>query len=217
MTETDPRLPAITQGAGLQWGARCSTSTENTDAGNRRPALDIGKLSSARLFNASALTKAYASWGKTQREDTVVEERSQRAISSRNKENYLKAKAAFNRKDMAGCMSYYAPDHHIRSRDVGPGRQHIERFLSSMHESWPDLVIVVEHAVAEDDWVVGRCTTTATHAKTVMGAAPTNRQVQATFWDMHRFDADGRIVETWNLMDSLAIMQQLGLVPTQPK
>ena len=34
---------------------------------------------------------------------------------------------------------------------------------------------------------------------------------------MHRFDADGRIVETWNLMDSLAILQQLGLVPTQPK
>jgi hypothetical protein len=49
-------------------------------------------------------------------------------------------------------------------------------------------------------------------------AAPSpGRQVQATFWDMHRFDADGRIVETWNLMDSLAILQQLGLVPTQPK
>jgi predicted ester cyclase len=169
------------------------------------------------LFKAIAIAKAYASWRTAQGEDKVVEERSQRAISSRNKENYLKAKAAFNRKDMAGCMTYYAPDHHIRSRDFGPGRQHIERFLSSMHETWPDLVIVVEHAVAEDDWVVGRCTTTATHARTVMGAAPTNRQVQATFWDMHRFDADGRIVETWNLMDSLAIMQQLGLVPTPPK
>jgi predicted ester cyclase len=169
------------------------------------------------LFNASSIIEAYASWRKAQREDQAVKERSQRAISSRNKENYLKAKAAFNRKDMAGCMSYYAPDHHIRSRDVGPGRRYIERFLSSMHETWPDLVIVVDHAVAEDDWVVGRCTTTATHARTVMGAATTNRQVQATFWDMHRFDAEGRIVETWNLLDSLAIMQQLGLVPRQPK
>ena len=149
--------------------------------------------------------------------DDVMEEQNRRAIAARNKDNYLKAKAAFNRKDMAGCMSYYAPDHQMRSRDVGPGRQHIERFLSSMHESWPDLVIVVEHAVAENDWVVGRCTTTATHAKTVMGAAPTNRQVQATFWDMHRFDADGRMIETWNLLDSLAILQQLGLVPTLPK
>jgi predicted ester cyclase len=148
-------------------------------------------------------------------EDEGMEERSERAMSARNKDNYLKAKAAFNQKDMAGCMSYYALDHQIRSRDIGPGRQHIEQFLSSMHESWSDLVIVVEHAVAEDDWVAGRCTTTATHAKMVMGIAPTNRKIQATFWDMHRFDAEGRIVETWNLMDSLAIMQQLGLIPTK--
>jgi predicted ester cyclase len=137
--------------------------------------------------------------------------------ASRNKENYLQAKAAFNRRDMAGCMSYYAPDHHLRSRDVGPGREHIERLLASMRESWPDLAIVVEHAVAEDDWVAGRCTATATHIRPVMGAAPTNRRVQASFWDMHRFDAEGRIVETWNLLDSLALLQQLGLVPTQPK
>ena len=143
-----------------------------------------------------------------------MEESIRRSNAGRNKDNYLQAKAAFNRKDMAGCMSYYALDHQIRSRDLGPGRQHIERMLSSMHETWPDLVIVVDHAVAEDDWVAGRCTTTATHSKTIMGSAPTNRQVQATFWDMHRFDADGRIIETWNLMDSLAIMQQLGLVPT---
>ena len=32
-----------------------------------------------------------------------------------------------------------------------------------------------------------------------------------------RFNAEGQIVETWNLTDSLAIMQQLGLIPTQPK
>jgi putative ABC transport system substrate-binding protein len=49
------------------------------------------------------------------------------------------------------------------------------------------------------------------------GSGAHQPKVQATFWDMHRFDADGRIVETWNLMDSLAILQQLGLVPAQPK
>jgi predicted ester cyclase len=149
-------------------------------------------------------------------EDFAMDERRKRAIELRNKENYLKAKAAFNQKDMAGCMSYYAPDHQIRSRDVGPGRQHIERLLSSMHDSWSELLILVEHAVAEDHWVAGRCIATAIHSKPVMGAAPTNRQIRTTFWDMHRFDDDGRIVETWNLIDSLAIMQQLGLIPGQP-
>lgn len=135
-------------------------------------------------------------------------------IAARNKETYLKAKAAFNARDMAGCMSFYAPDHQIRSRDMGRGREHIEQFLTSLHESWSDLRIIVEHAVAEGDWVMGHCTTVATHAKPVMGIAPTNRRVQTTFWDLHRFDEEGRIVETWNLIDSLAIMQQLGLVPS---
>lgn len=62
---------------------------------------------------------------------------------------------------------------------------------------------------------MGHCTTTATHSEPVMGVAPTNRRVQATFWDLHRFNEQGQIVETWNLTDSLAIMQQLGLAPTR--
>ena len=133
-------------------------------------------------------------------------------IAARNKENYLKAKAAFNAKDMAGCMSFYAPDHQIRSRDGGPGREHIEQLLTSMHEAWSDLQVIVEHAVAEGDWVMGHCKTIAIHAKAVMGVAPTNRRIQTAFWDLHRFNERGQIVETWNLTDSLAIMQQLGLV-----
>src|SRR5690348_5861479 len=99
------------------------------------------------------------------------------AIARRNKEKYLQAKAAFNAKDMARCMSYYALNHQIRSQPVGPGREHIEKFLSVLHETWSDLKIVVEHAVAEDDWVSGRCTSTAIHSKTVMGALPTNREI----------------------------------------
>lgn len=135
--------------------------------------------------------------------------------AARNKDTYLKAKAAFNDKDLDRCMSHYAPDHQIRSRDVGPGREHIRQSLASTRESWPDIQLIVEHAVAEDDWVMGHCTTTATHSVPVMGVAPTNRRVQATFWDLHRFNAEGQIVETWNLTDSLAIMQQLGLVPSR--
>lgn len=134
--------------------------------------------------------------------------------AARNKDSYLKAKAAFNDKDLDRCMSYYAPDHQIRSRDVGPGREHIRQSLASTREGWPDLKVVVEHAVAEDDWVMGHCTTIATHSQPVMGVAPTNRRIQATFWDLHRFNAEGQIVETWNLTDSLAIMQQLDLVPS---
>jgi predicted ester cyclase len=134
------------------------------------------------------------------------------AMAARNKDNYLKAKAAFNARDIAGCMQYYALDHQLMSRKAEKGRHEIERFLASMHENWGDIQVIVEHAVAEGDWLMGRSRSIATHSKVVLGVAPTGKVIETTFWDLHRFDASGLIVETWNLMDSLSVMQQLGLM-----
>jgi hypothetical protein len=50
-----------------------------------------------------------------------------------------------------------------------------------------------------------RCTFTALHGKPVIGMAPTGRQIKASFWDMHRFNDERLIVETWNVMYSLAL------------
>jgi predicted ester cyclase len=214
-TDNGPPTPMMTLGTGLLCRAKRSTFTENTEAGNSNLSFAIDGMMSARLFNARrirvfrlSVEKRHWVFGAC-----TMAEKDAQANALRNKESYLKAKAAFNAKDMAGCMSYYALDHQIRSRPVGPGREHIEQFLTSMHENWSDLEIVVDHAIAEDDWVVGRCTSTATHSKPVMGVAPTGRQIQTAFWDMHRFNAEGKIVETWNVTDSLVIMQQLGLIP----
>ena len=134
-------------------------------------------------------------------------------IANRNRSNYLAAKEAFNRKDLDACVAFYAVDHQIRSRPSPRGREHIRSFLASTHQTCPDIQIVVEHTVAEKDWVMGRSVTTATHTNAVFGVQPTLKRIETTFWDLHRFDDDGLIVETWNLMDSLAIMGQLGLLP----
>jgi predicted ester cyclase len=133
-------------------------------------------------------------------------------IAARNKRNYLEAKAAFNARDLEACIQHYSPDHQIKSRKCERGRHEIQRFLESLHESWADLQVIVEHAVAEDNWVMGRSRSVATHSKTVLGVQPTNKVVEATFWELHHFDDNGLIVETWNLMDNLAIVQQLGLM-----
>jgi hypothetical protein len=47
----------------------------------------------------------------------------------------------------------------------------------------------------------------------LLGAEPTHRTIETTFWDLHRFDAEGLIVESWNLMDGLSIMRQIGALP----
>jgi predicted ester cyclase len=131
---------------------------------------------------------------------------------ARNKANYIAAKAAYNARQLDHCLSFYAPAHQIMSRPAPPGREHIRAFLEGTLAGWPDLHLEVAHVVAEDDWVMGRCVATATHTTAVMVIAPTHKPVVTTFWDLHRFDASGLIVQTWNLIDSLALMQQLGLV-----
>lgn len=137
----------------------------------------------------------------------------ERPISVRNKASYIAAKSAFNARDLDLCVTFYARDHQIMSRPAPPGREHIRAFLEGTLASWPDLRLEVAQVVAEDDWVVGRSVVNATHSTAVMGRAPTGKPIVTTFWDLHRFDAAGFIVQTWNVMDGLALMQQLGLLP----
>ena len=137
-----------------------------------------------------------------------------RPPAARNKANYLAAKAAYNARELDQCLAFYAREHQIMSRPTPPGREHIRAFLEGTLAGWPDLRLEVAQVVAEDDWVMGRCVATATHTTAVMGVAPTGKQVVTTFWDLHRFDDSGLIVQTWNLMDSLVLMQQLGLLPS---
>ena len=138
----------------------------------------------------------------------------ERPPNARNKANYIAAKAAYNARELDQCLGFYAREHQIMSRPAPPGREHIRAFLQGTLAGWPDLRLEVAQVVAEDDWVMGRCVATATHTTAVMGVPPTGKQVVTTFWDLHRFDEAGLIVQTWNLMDSLALMQQLGLLPS---
>lgn len=136
-----------------------------------------------------------------------------RSRNARNKASYIAAKAAYNARELDQCLTFYAPEHQIMSRPAPPGREHIRAFLEETLAGWPDLRLEVAQLVAEDDWVMGRCVATATHATAVMRIPPTGKQVVTTFWDLHRFDEAGLIVQTWNVMDSLALMHQLGLLP----
>lgn len=132
---------------------------------------------------------------------------------SRNKQNYVAAKALFNARDIAACVAHYAHDHKVVAPAGSPPPPPIKLFFEQTIATWPDIEINVEHAVAEEDWVMGRSIARATHAVPLMGIEPTQKTIETTFWDLHRFNAEGLIIETWNLMDGLSIMRQLGALP----
>ncbi len=76
----------------------------------------------------------------------------------------------------------------------------------------PDLTYAEEDMLAEGDKVVTRYTARATHKGPFMGIPATGKQVSVKGIQINRF-ADGKIAETWDHMDYLGLMTQLGLGP----
>lgn len=137
------------------------------------------------------------------------------SVAQRNKQSYLRAKDAYNMRDLDTCIAHYAPDHQIMSKPTPRGREHIRKFFEETIATWPDIRIVVENALAEDDWVMGRSISTATHSSPALGVPATHKTIETAFWDLHRFNDEGLIIQTWNLMDGLSMMKQLGLMPSR--
>jgi len=84
-----------------------------------------------------------------------------------------------------------------------------------LRTGFPDLRVRVERMIAEQDFVTIQVTYTGTHSGDFMGAAPTGRTITFSGIDVFRFE-DGKAVEHWGLLDTNALMRQLGVmaIPT---
>jgi predicted ester cyclase len=71
---------------------------------------------------------------------------------------------------------------------------------------------VIHDQIAEGDKVVTRKVFHGTHHGELMGVAPTGREVQIEVIDIVRVEG-GQIVEHWNVVDRLGLLQQLGVLP----
>ncbi len=71
----------------------------------------------------------------------------------------------------------------------------------------------IEDLFSVDDKVVARWTGSGTHVGELDGIAPTGRPIRVDAISIHRM-AGGRIAETWEVWDTLGLLQQLGVVPT---
>jgi steroid delta-isomerase-like uncharacterized protein len=91
------------------------------------------------------------------------------------------------------------------------GAQAIKEVFASLHRAFPDLHIAVEDLIEEGDRVVARQTVTGTNLGEYMGMPPTGKSVIYNEIFIFRF-ADGRIAETWGVVDVLSQMKQLGVI-----
>jgi steroid delta-isomerase-like uncharacterized protein len=98
-----------------------------------------------------------------------------------------------------------------RSRPPGiaEGAEGVRQQFEAFRAAFPDFHAVIHDQIAEADKVVTRKVFHGTHRGELMGIPPTGREVQIEVIDIVRVE-DGQIVEHWNVVDRLGLLQQLG-------
>ena len=84
--------------------------------------------------------------------------------------------------------------------------------VASMRAAFPDLHDTIEDQIAEGDKVVTHWTFAGTHKGEFMGIPATGRKVKVEVVSISHFAGD-KVVESWDYVDMLGMMQQMGVIP----
>jgi steroid delta-isomerase-like uncharacterized protein len=106
------------------------------------------------------------------------------------------------------------PDATIRTPLPGDttGAQKLKQVWAVLLQAFPDLQLAIEDLIGEDDKVVARIVCTGTHLGEYMGLEPSGKSIAYDEIFIFRF-ANGRVVETWGVVDVFSQMKQLGVIP----
>ena len=93
-----------------------------------------------------------------------------------------------------------------------PDRNGVLALFGMLFAAFPDLRAEIHQQFSDGDTVITRKTFHGTHHGELMGIAPTGAEVAFDLIDIVRV-RDGKMVEHWNIIDSMALMTQLGAIP----
>lgn len=94
----------------------------------------------------------------------------------------------------------------------GNGRSDLQARVQAILAAFNPVRFSLEDLVAEGDRVVVRWSQTGTHSGGFMGIPPTGREFTIAGIDIHELRG-GRMAEHWHVVDQLALLQQLGVLP----
>lgn len=119
----------------------------------------------------------------------------------------------FNLKKLDMIEELYTDDviDHSAPPGLPPGIEGAGAKVGAFIEAFPDLHLTYEHQTAEGDFVAGRFVLSGTHQGDFGGVPATGKSVRVTGHDLVRL-RDGKVCEHWLEMDTLGLMQQLGVI-----
>lgn len=119
----------------------------------------------------------------------------------------------WNRADQAAFNDLTAPTYRYHLGGQLPrDSAATQEFLQAVHRAFPNWRVEIQAMIVEGDHVAVRWQGRATHSGVFQGLPPTGRQIEVCGINLYRIE-QGRIAEEWEQMDSLGLLQQLGLLP----
>ena len=121
----------------------------------------------------------------------------------------------FNQKGVAILDEYYTPDFvlHDPGSPLPAGgvksREDFKQYLTGFFASLPGQ-FTIDDMIAEGDKVMARWTYRCTHKGEWRAQSPTGKEITFTATCAYRF-GDGKLVESWQNVDNLGVLKQLGL------
>ncbi len=121
---------------------------------------------------------------------------------------------AYNKGNLDVIDEHLAPDyvHHNPPTGVPNDREGYKQAVTMLRTAFPDYHITIDDMIAEGDKVVLRLHWSGTHKGEFMGIPPTGKHITVEGISIHRIEG-GKIVEQKGMVDSMSMMQQLGVVP----
>jgi steroid delta-isomerase-like uncharacterized protein len=120
-----------------------------------------------------------------------------------------------NARQLAVADELFAADHRYTdpsSPGVGTGPEGMKQLIGAYQQAFSDAHWSVHEMLVAGDTVVTRWTGHGTNDAPLLGIPATGRQVTAPGIWIHRLTG-GKIVESWNVWDTLGMLQDMGVVP----
>jgi steroid delta-isomerase-like uncharacterized protein len=116
--------------------------------------------------------------------------------------------------DLDRCKDVFDDNYTLHTfRDTVHGWEAAGERLEELRTAFPDFRIDIEDMLVDGYRVVNRLTMTGTHEGTFQGIPPTHRKVNTTGLALFEVK-DGKIVEQWSEWNMVAVLGQIGALPT---
>ena len=121
----------------------------------------------------------------------------------------------WNAGNLAVIDAIYAPNvvqHDPSSPAPVTSSEALKGYVGSFLTTFPDLHFTIDDLLAEDDKVLWRFTSQATHTGPLMNIPPTGKHATVTGMVLFRV-ANDKIAEVWVNFDTLGMLQAIGVIP----